>query len=270
VLVEALRQLDVAVTPAAASALADSAFRPYGASGAIREAYGALPSDEVEMRTALIRALGQLRGQGEIDFLVDIALSDAPAALKRAAVGALNDRLAEGIDVDLTQSDDAPPPTVGIDWTFLSRLGPAPRLVLQTSAGEVVIEMDPEAAPQTVQAITRAVREGEYDGVPFHRVVPNFVVQGGDTFRRDGYGGPEVPLRSEFSRLRYRTGTVGMASSGKDTEGVQFFVTHSAQPHLDGGYTVFGRVVDGMEVVDALRVGDVILSARVPPDLSTL
>ena len=270
-LLAALRRLDPATTPEAAGVLADSLFRPYEGAGAIREAYAALPAGETEIRTALVNALGQVRGEGEIDFLIDIALGDAPPALKRAAVRALNDRLTEGIGVDLTQeAADEAPPTTAVDWTFLARLGPAPRLVLQTTRGEVVIEMDPEAAPQTVQAIARTAREGLYNGVPFHRVVPNFVVQGGDYFRRDGSGGPEVAIRSEFSRLRYARGVVGMASSGKDTEGVQFFVTHSAQPHLDGRYTAFGRVVEGMDVIDALRVGDRIVSARVPPDLSQL
>ena len=126
-----------------------------------------------------------------------------------------------------------------------------------------MIELDTEAAPQTVQSFTRSAREGRYDGVPFHRVVPNFVAQGGDYFRGDGWGGPSTPIRSEFPRLGYRTGTVGMASSGKDTEGVQFFITHSPQPHLDGRYTVFGRVVRGQDVVDSLRVGDRIRTARV-------
>jgi peptidylprolyl isomerase len=114
--------------------------------------------------------------------------------------------------------------------------------------------------------LTRTAAGGRYNGVPFHRVVPNFVVQGGDHFRRDGYGGPDVPIRSEFNRLRYRTGTAGMASSGKDTEGVQFFLTHSPTPHLDGRYTVFGQVVAGQEVVDALLQGDLLLRARLVPD----
>jgi peptidylprolyl isomerase len=106
---------------------------------------------------------------------------------------------------------------------------------------------------------------GEYDGVPFHRVVPNFVVQGGDFYRGDGFGGPAVPIRSEFTRLRYTTGTAGMASAGKDTEGVQYFVTHSPQPHLDGRYTAFGRVVVGQDVAGTLRQGDRVLRAVITP-----
>src|SRR5205814_1066559 len=102
------------------------------------------------------------------------------------------------------------------------------------------------------------------DGLPFHRVVPDFVAQGGDP-RGDGWGGPGHTLRCELSPLRYARGAVGMALSGKDTGGSQFFVVHSAQPHLEGKYTVFGRVVEGMEVVDALLPGDLIERAVVLP-----
>jgi len=83
------------------------------------------------------------------------------------------------------------------------------------------------------------------------------VVQGGDP-RGDGWGGPGYSIRSEFSLLRYERGMIGMASAGKDTEGSQFFITHSPQPHLDGRYTIFGRVRTGMEVVDRIQVGDII------------
>jgi peptidylprolyl isomerase len=127
----------------------------------------------------------------------------------------------------------------------------------------VVIEMDLQSAPQTVTTIAALAEEGAYDGVPFHRVVPNFVVQGGDVGRGDGWGGPGFMIRSEFTRIPYQRGTVGMASAGKDTEGSQFFITHSMQPHLDGRYTAFGRVVEGMDIVDRLVENDTISTARV-------
>jgi cyclophilin family peptidyl-prolyl cis-trans isomerase len=94
-----------------------------------------------------------------------------------------------------------------------------------------------------------------YDGTVFHRVVSNFVIQGGDP-TGTGYGSPGYTIRSEFSPLTYERGMVGMASSGKDTEGSQFFITHSATPHLDGRYTIFGKVTDGMDVVDKIMIGD--------------
>ena len=138
--------------------------------------------------------------------------------------------------------------------------------MLETARGRVVLEIDTEGAPQTVQTIALAAAGDRYDGVPFHRVVSNFVVQGGDFFRRDGYGGPDVPIRSELTRARFATGAAGVASAGKDTEGVQYFVTHSAQPHLDGRYTVFGHVVSGQDVVDRILQGEVVLQARVERD----
>ena len=98
----------------------------------------------------------------------------------------------------------------------------------------------------------------------FHRVVPNFVVQGGDP-RGDGWGGPGYALRTEISTLHFEAGSLGMASAGKDTEGSQFFITHSPQPHLDGRYTVFGKVVAGMEIVEGLQIGDGILAVEILP-----
>ena len=92
-----------------------------------------------------------------------------------------------------------------------------------------------------------------------HRVVPNFVIQDGDP-RGDGNGGPGYQIRCEINLAPYARGAVGMALSGKDTGGSQWFVTHSPQPHLDGGYTVFGNVISGMETVDNIARGDVVRS----------
>ena len=89
-------------------------------------------------------------------------------------------------------------------------------------------------------------------------MVPNFVVHGGDP-RGDGWGGPGYSIRSEYGLVNYERGSVGVASAGKDTEGCQFFITHSPQPHLDGRYTIFGKVVSGMDVVDQVQVGDKIV-----------
>ncbi len=97
--------------------------------------------------------------------------------------------------------------------------------------------------------------QGFYDGLAFHRVVPDFVVQVGDP-RGDGRGGPGYVMRDEINPLRYQRGAVGMALSGPDTGGSQFFITLSPQPHLDGGYTVFGRVVAGFETLDRIVQGD--------------
>jgi cyclophilin family peptidyl-prolyl cis-trans isomerase len=129
------------------------------------------------------------------------------------------------------------------------------RAAIQTNKGVIELEFFPQAAPLTVLNFMRLAQKGFFDGLLIHRVVPNFVIQAGDP-RGDMWGSPGYSIRSEFSRLRYTRGMVGMASAGPDTEGCQFFVTHSDQPHLDGRYTIFGRVSSGMEVVDELQVGD--------------
>src|SRR6185369_7789133 len=113
-------------------------------------------------------------------------------------------------------------------------------------------------APATTRAIADLARRHFFDGLPFHRVVPDFVAQGGDP-RGDGEGGPGYMIRCEVSPRPYVRGTVGMALSGKDTGGSQFFITHTTTPHLDGRYTAFGQVTKGLEVVDLLVEGDKIL-----------
>ena len=141
----------------------------------------------------------------------------------------------------------------------ISRIGKTVRAVVTTTKGSFTIELLPEAAPLTVDNFVQLARRGYYRGIVFHRVVPNFVIQDGDP-RGDGNGGPGYAIRCEVNELQYDRGAVGMALSGKDTGGSQWFVTHSPQPHLDGGYTVFGRVISGMNVVDAIVRGDVIRS----------
>jgi cyclophilin family peptidyl-prolyl cis-trans isomerase len=116
--------------------------------------------------------------------------------------------------------------------------------------------MDGEAVEVTL------ARRGFFDGLPIHRVVPDFVIQGGDP-RGDGEGGPGFTIRDEINQRPYLRGTVGMALDWADTGGSQFFITHSPQPHLDAKYTVFGRVIAGMEIVDQIQQGDVIRRIRV-------
>jgi cyclophilin family peptidyl-prolyl cis-trans isomerase len=144
----------------------------------------------------------------------------------------------------------------------LSRIGKPVRAVVTTTKGSFTIELLPEDAPLTVDNFVQLSKRGYYRGIVFHRVVPNFVVQDGDP-RGDGNGGPGYSIRCEVNEVPYDRGAVGMALSGKDTGGSQWFVTHAPQPHLDGGYTVFGRVVSGMTVVDAIVRGDVIRSISI-------
>jgi cyclophilin family peptidyl-prolyl cis-trans isomerase/HEAT repeat protein len=146
------------------------------------------------------------------------------------------------------------------DYTrALARVGKNVRAVVTTSKGSFTIELLPEAAPLTVDNFVQLAQRDYFRNVTIHRVVPNFVIQDGDP-RGDGNGGPGYTIRCEINEVPYDRAAVGMALSGKDTGGSQWFVTHSPQPHLDGGYTVFGRVVAGMDVVDKIVRGDVIQS----------
>jgi cyclophilin family peptidyl-prolyl cis-trans isomerase len=136
------------------------------------------------------------------------------------------------------------------------------RAVVSTDKGAFTIELLPDDAPLNVDNFVELARKNFFNGIVFHRVVPNFVIQGGDP-RGDGNGGPGYQIRCEINEVPYDRGAVGMALSGKDTGGSQWFVTHSPQPHLDGGYTVFGRVTQGLEVVDLIARGDRIRSVTV-------
>jgi cyclophilin family peptidyl-prolyl cis-trans isomerase/HEAT repeat protein len=139
----------------------------------------------------------------------------------------------------------------------ISRIGKQATATVTTNKGAFTIELLPEDAPLNVDNFIQLAKRGYFNGITFHRVVPNFVIQGGDP-RGDGNGGPGYQIRCEINEVPYERGAVGMALSGKDTGGSQWFVTHSPQPHLDGGYTVFGNVVSGMDVVDRIARGDVI------------
>ncbi len=132
---------------------------------------------------------------------------------------------------------------------------------IRTARGTIRARLDCPRAPLTCLSFLDLAQQGFYDGLTFHRVVPDFVVQGGDP-RGDGYGGPGYTLRDEIGRLRYGRGVLGMALAGPDTGGSQFFITLSPQPHLDGGYTAFGEVVDGDDVLDRIVQGDRIESIR--------
>lgn len=146
-----------------------------------------------------------------------------------------------------------------INWETLASLRERPVAIISTSKGTIRVQLMPEIAPGSVAMFVEQARKGYYNGKSFHRVVPNFVAQGGCP-RGDGYGSLDFTLRTEVpAPMRYdNEGLVGLASAGPDTESVQFFITHSPAPHLDGNYTIFATVIDGMSVVHDLHVGDVI------------
>ncbi|HEX8287059.1 MAG TPA: peptidylprolyl isomerase [Pyrinomonadaceae bacterium] len=154
--------------------------------------------------------------------------------------------------------------TVRADYVrAVSRQNGSVKAVLTTEKGNFTIDLTPEDAPLTVDNFIRLAKSNYFNGLTVHRVVPNFVMQDGDP-RGDGNGGPGWQIRCEINMLPYERGAVGMALSGKDTGGSQWFVTHSPQPHLDGGYTVFGRVNEtDMKIVDSIVRGDKILKVRI-------
>jgi cyclophilin family peptidyl-prolyl cis-trans isomerase len=144
-----------------------------------------------------------------------------------------------------------------IDWEFVKSIPRKQRAQIHTSKGTIEIELHVEEAPGSVASFIQLCKAGFYEGKSFHRVVPNFVIQGGCP-RGDGMGGTDYTLRSEFRLHDYRTGSVGLASSGPDTESCQWFITHIPTPHLEGRYSIFAHVTQGMDVVDQVQIGDTI------------
>jgi cyclophilin family peptidyl-prolyl cis-trans isomerase len=148
----------------------------------------------------------------------------------------------------------------------IARMGKQVTALVTTEKGSFTIRLLPDDAPLNVDNFVQLAQRGFFRGITVHRVVPNFVIQDGDP-RGDGNGGPGYQIRCEINQVPYERGAVGMALSGKDTGGSQWFVTHSPQPHLDGGYTVFGNVVAGLDTVDAIARGNVIHSIVITESL---
>lgn len=156
-----------------------------------------------------------------------------------------------------TKDTSSAPPEFNhpIDWDLVKKIPQHQLATIKTSRGNLVIKLLVNESPGSVANFVSLARQDYFDGKVIHRVVPNFVIQDGCN-RGDGWGSEDYTIRSEFSTRRYATGSVGMASAGKDTEGTQWFITHSPTPHLDGRYTIFAEVVDGQPVVGYLQVGD--------------
>lgn len=178
-----------------------------------------------------------------------------------------------GLQQALDKLTKAPKPTpapVGpasqhpIDWALVQTIPVGQRVQLATTKGVIVLELKVVEAPGSVASFVSLINKHFYDGLYFHRVVPDFVAQGGDP-RGDGSGSTPYNLRSEFAQLNYGAGAVGLASAGKDTESCQFFFTHQPTPHLDGRYTIFAQVVQGMAVVQQLEIGDRMLRVELLP-----
>jgi cyclophilin family peptidyl-prolyl cis-trans isomerase len=152
------------------------------------------------------------------------------------------------IDLDKNRYNECPPMTIDPDKTYTA--------TITTTKGDVVVELFAEKAPMTVNSFVFLAQDGYFDNVAWHRVMPGFVAQAGDP-SGSGFGGPGYEFSNEISELTFDAeGVLGMANAGADTNGSQFFITYAAQPSLDGGYTVFGKVIEGMDVVKALNPVD--------------
>ncbi|MDD3408775.1 MAG: peptidylprolyl isomerase, partial [Methanobacteriaceae archaeon] len=129
---------------------------------------------------------------------------------------------------------------------------------IETEKGNILLELFPNEEPGTVANFEKLANSEFYDGLTFHRVIPDFVIQGGDP-NGNGTGGPGYTIKceTEGNPHKHGVGALSMAHAGKDTGGSQFFITHSPQPHLDGVHTIFGKVIEGMDVVNAIEQGDV-------------
>lgn len=146
-----------------------------------------------------------------------------------------------------------------IDWELVKKIPKDQKVLIKTSKGDIVLKLLVDEAPGSVANFVELINKKYFDAKNFHRVVPNFVIQGGCN-RGDGWGSEDYSIRSEFTEMQYTEGSVGMASAGKDTEGTQWFITHSPTPHLNGRYSIFAETLSGMDVVHRIEVGDTIES----------
>lgn len=254
-----LKESDAIVRATAAELLGELSPDKENSNALISALPVALKDSLNDAALAIVDALAKQKSSPENEAIKS-ALKSEDYLIRRRAVAALK---SNGVG-DL--SDQARPIQIrnqpGDYERALSRMDKRVIATVETDKGNFVIQLLPEDAPLTVDNFVQLARRGYFNRVTFHRVVPNFVIQGGDP-RGDGNGGPGYSIRCEINMVPYDRGAVGMALSGKDTGGSQWFVTHSPQPHLDGGYTVFGNVIQGMDVVDAIKRGDSIISIAV-------
>jgi cyclophilin family peptidyl-prolyl cis-trans isomerase/HEAT repeat protein len=253
---QALAEDDLAVRGTAVGLLLASEDDPATALQRLGSAYDASAGIEwVEVRESIVDAVAASDAGADAEALLGrIAAGDAEYSVRRRASVALREKGLEPAKV----GEDHLEPSPFLDRHFKDD----PVVVIETDKGTLRLRCLAEQAPIHVASFVKLVEQGHYDDLPWHRVVPNFVIQGGDP-RGDGWGGAGYLLRDEINRIRYERGTVGMPKAGKDTGGGQLFITHVPTPHLDGNYTVFARVTSGVEVVDRIEVGDRILRAYV-------
>jgi HEAT repeat protein len=262
-LLERLKAEDPVVRIAAADGIAE--LKPANGAAALEEAYRFGQRDSAYgARAAALGAIAKY-GAATATPVLRSAFADKDWAVRVRAV-----MLLKQLDASAGANADAQirpaPTTLSPDSYTTVRLGNPPvstQIFLDTDRGTIQIELAVLDAPLTVENFISLAKKGFFNGLSVHRVVPNFVMQDGDP-RGDGEGGPGFSIRDELNERPYLRGTVGMAlDPWPDTGGSQYFITHSPQPHLDGRYTVFGRVIAGMDVVDKIQQWDVIRQVRV-------
>ena len=252
-LLQALKAPDFGVRGAAATLVGER--RPAGGAAALAEAYARGESDATySARVASLEAIAKYP-LAEAQETLTKALGDLEWPVRLVAARLLS-------QAGVADASPVRPARLRHDAAFFESerlLRPAytPHAYIQTRAGTIQLELNMVDAPLTTLAFVELARSGFFNGLKVHRLIPNFVIQAGDP-RGDGEGGPGYSIRDELSPLPFVSGTLGMALGGKDTGGSQFFITLSPQPHLDGLYTVFGRVIGGWDVLDQVALGDVI------------
>jgi cyclophilin family peptidyl-prolyl cis-trans isomerase len=236
--------------------------------GAVVQAYKtAAEIGDVETTVAVLNSLEPWVKEGSVQDALRLALVDWQRNARIAAARLL--RLAGAGEVP-----EDPGPAEGAASELACNVLATARedrttAVIETTRGSIEIELFRKDAPLTVGNFLSLAKRGFYDGLSFMRVVPFFVIQGGDP-RNDQEGGPGYAIRCEINMRPYERGSVGMALSGKDTGGSQFFITLAPQPHLDGRYTCFGRVLSGMQVAERIVPGDRIRKVIIREDSTIL
>ncbi|MFY9621161.1 MAG: peptidylprolyl isomerase [Pyrinomonadaceae bacterium] len=254
-----LADRDVIVRATAAEILGGQASAEANTRAMIEALPRAMRDADNDAALAILGALAKQKNQTANDAIKTALDSKdhllrrrAAALLKANGVGDFSDRIGT-VQTRNTEADYR---------RAIARIGKKPTATVVTNKGSFTIEFLPEDATLNVDNFLQLAKRGYFNGQTVPRVVANFVVQAGDP-RGDQNGGPGYSIRCEINEVPYERAAVGMALSGKDTGGSQWFVTHSPQPHLDGGYTVFGRVIRGMEVVDRIARGDRIVRIAV-------
>jgi cyclophilin family peptidyl-prolyl cis-trans isomerase/HEAT repeat protein len=251
-----LRHPDMGIRIAAVEGLASLAkLRPAGFAEDFARAYDSSVADpDIQGRIAVVEVVAKEKSETSLSLLRRIAGSDPSRAVRWKAAGLLAEGFPSPEETSLRMADARRLVSVfGANAEGLY----SPHVLVSTRYGRIEMVLDLVDAPLTSLSFVRLAQGGFFNGLTFHRVVPGFVIQGGDP-RGDGHGGPGATIRCEYNERPYGRGAVGMALSGKDTGGSQFFITLQPQPHLDGSYTRFGQVLSGMEVVEKIRPGDVI------------